>query len=73
MKKKEAQQLQQEKGKTGRKKNLTKKKHEIILCRMVGIISIKVKEERAEEAKGQNPQRHETLTDGGLSSNRRRR
>ena len=40
---------------------------------MIGVISIKVKEERAEEAKGQNPQRHEILIDRGLSSNKRRR
>jgi hypothetical protein len=62
-----------EKKKTRGKKIVVEKEKEIIFCGMVGVISIKVKEERAEEAKGQNPQRDETLADGGLSSNRGRR
>jgi hypothetical protein len=39
---------------------------------MVGIISIKIKEERAKEAKEQNLQRDGTITEGRRSSNRRR-
>ena len=52
---------------------MAKKEKEIIFCRMVDVISIKVKEDCAEEARGQNPQRDETFTDGGLSSDIGRR
>jgi hypothetical protein len=39
---------------------------------MVDVISINIKEECAEEARGQNPQRVGTLTNKGLSSDKRR-
>jgi hypothetical protein len=62
-----------EKETTRRKKIVAEKEKENIFCGMVGIISIKIKEEHAEEARGQNPQRDEILADGGLSSDRGRR
>jgi hypothetical protein len=62
-----------EKEKTGGKKIVAEKEKEIIFCGMMDVIPIKVKEERVEEARGQNPQKDETLADGGLTSDRGRR